>query len=182
MKYCGGCKAWKPATPAEFYRDSNSKDGLRSRCRDCALSYNQSLRERDQAQDLQMAWSRSRDIHIRSKCSQTGIPYDLDPDYINSIYPADNRCPIEGCELKPFGGRTDDSPSIDRIIPELGYVRGNVQILSYKANRAKNDSSPETQARHLYHSCVLAGKTAAAQLVKQAIALLSPTPAEPLPA
>ena len=35
------------------------------------------------------------------------------------------------------------SPSLDRIIPELGYVKGNVVIVSFKVNRVKNNSSLE---------------------------------------
>ncbi len=37
----------------------------------------------------------------------------------------------------------DDGPSIDRIDPKLGYVKGNVQVISYLANRMKNNASPE---------------------------------------
>lgn len=30
---------------------------------------------------------------------------------------------------------------MDRVIPELGYVKGNVEIISYRANRLKNDAT-----------------------------------------
>lgn len=30
-------------------------------------------------------------------------------------------------------------PSIDRIVPELGYVKGNVAVISMKANRLKSN-------------------------------------------
>ncbi len=35
--------------------------------------------------------------------------------------------------------RPDNAPSIDRIIPELGYVKGNVDVLSNRGNRLKNN-------------------------------------------
>jgi hypothetical protein len=36
------------------------------------------------------------------------------------------------------------SPSIDRMIPELGYVKGNIKSISYEANRIKkNDCTIE---------------------------------------
>jgi len=34
-----------------------------------------------------------------------------------------------------------DSPTLDRILPELGYVKGNVAFLSYRANRIKDNGT-----------------------------------------
>jgi hypothetical protein len=36
-----------------------------------------------------------------------------------------------------------NSPTIDRIDPRLGYVPGNVQVISSRANRIKNDATFE---------------------------------------
>jgi hypothetical protein len=36
---------------------------------------------------------------------------------------------------------TDNSPSLDKIIPSLGYVRGNVQVISQRANSIKRDAT-----------------------------------------
>lgn len=41
------------------------------------------------------------------------------------------------------GKRTDNSPSIDKIIPEKGYVCGNIVVVSWRANRIKNDAKIE---------------------------------------
>ena len=38
-----------------------------------------------------------------------------------------------------MGGCTDTRPELDRIIPEKGYVKGNVAWISGKANRIKSD-------------------------------------------
>ena len=35
----------------------------------------------------------------------------------------------------------DDSFTIDRIDSDMGYVDGNIWVISWKANRAKNDLS-----------------------------------------
>lgn len=53
-------------------------------------------------------------------------------------------CPILGLELNYFAeGVQEDSVSFDCLAPELGYVIGNVQIVSWRANRIKNDGTAE---------------------------------------
>jgi hypothetical protein len=53
-------------------------------------------------------------------------------------------CPMLGIELDYFAEtRQENSPSFDRINNSLGYVKGNVQIISLRANRIKSDASLE---------------------------------------
>jgi hypothetical protein len=52
------------------------------------------------------------------------------------------KCPILGIELDYFLERlAENSPSFDRIDPSRGYVAGNVRVVSWRANRIKNDGS-----------------------------------------
>lgn len=51
-------------------------------------------------------------------------------------------CPVLGISMQVNTGHCkENSYSLDRIIPELGYVKGNVAIISYKANTIKNNAS-----------------------------------------
>lgn len=53
-------------------------------------------------------------------------------------------CPILGIELDWFAdGRSENSPSFDRIDTTKGYVPGNVIICSWRANRIKNNGTAE---------------------------------------
>jgi hypothetical protein len=67
-----------------------------------------------------------------------GVPFNLRPSDI--VIP--HVCPLLGISIAPAAGNRrvlDTSPSVDRIRPELGYVHGNVWVISHRANRAKSD-------------------------------------------
>lgn len=54
-------------------------------------------------------------------------------------------CPVLGLELKISitGKLQNSSPSLDRIKPELGYVKGNIRVISWRANTLKNNATLE---------------------------------------
>lgn len=61
--------------------------------------------------------------------------------YLRSIEP--KKCPVFGKKLIAGHGQSHDwSPSVDKIIPSKGYVKGNIQVISYLANKMKQDASP----------------------------------------
>ena len=80
----------------------------------------------------------------KTRANKNNVPFDIDEDYIKKIWPKHNICPIFKIKLERSNLYTgDQSPSLDRIIPKLGYVKGNVQIMSHKANRIKNNATFE---------------------------------------
>ena len=56
-------------------------------------------------------------------------------------------CPVLGIAIFPKrGGKTGpgpNSPSLDRLDNTLGYIKGNVQVISYRANGLKSDATIE---------------------------------------
>lgn len=53
-------------------------------------------------------------------------------------------CPIFGLTLSASIGRfNENSPSLDRINNSKGYVKGNIIVISYRANQIKNDATPD---------------------------------------
>ena len=51
-------------------------------------------------------------------------------------------CPILKIPIQRGDNKVGpNSPSLDRIRPELGYVKGNIQVISYKANTMKSDAT-----------------------------------------
>ena len=83
---------------------------------------------------------------VRKRAKKNNIPFNLTEDYLKSIYPSDMICPVLGFEMSvgvDENGWTDTSPSLDRIIPEKGYVQGNVVVVSMRANSIKTNATPE---------------------------------------
>jgi hypothetical protein len=80
----------------------------------------------------------------RQRCKKSGVPCTITKEDI--VIP--EFCPIFGVRLE-FSDMTnrDNSPSLDRIIPELGYIPGNVAVISYRANRIKNEGSSDEHRR-----------------------------------
>lgn len=74
---------------------------------------------------LQMARARAKEI---------GVPFNLEIEDITIPY----ECPV--FEV-PFMFGTPFAASVDRIIPKLGYVKGNIQIISRKTNVMKQDAT-----------------------------------------
>ena len=101
--------------------------------------------DRDKRNERTAKWhrgnpKRSYVLAAKNRAKRQGVPFNLTEDDI--IFP--DFCPILGIPLKSTaGGRTPNTPSIDRIIPEKGYVKGNIEIISWRANRLKNDATLE---------------------------------------
>lgn len=103
--------------------------------------------DRDQRNKRTRDWHRNNPkrsymLAARKRARELGLPFDLEEDDI--IFP--KVCPVLDIPiiLKTENGprkRSDNTPSLDRILPELGYVKGNVKIISWRANRLKNDAS-----------------------------------------
>jgi len=80
----------------------------------------------------------------RNRAEKQGIPFEI--DITDVVIPT--HCPVLGIEISPVRGRMNPaSPSLDKIDPALGYVKGNVWVISWRANRMKSDASPEELRR-----------------------------------
>jgi len=81
----------------------------------------------------------------RRRARLKDIPFNLTLEYLRSI--ESDFCPIFHTQLE-WGrakmGRGKMKPNgaqLDRIIPELGYVIGNVAFISHRANRIKDNGT-----------------------------------------
>jgi len=75
---------------------------------------------------------------VSAKAKRSGLAFNLEASDIA----IPEFCPVFGIRLVPMGGkRTDATPSIDRVDNTKGYVKGNVWVISWRANRLKNDGT-----------------------------------------
>ncbi len=144
-KQCGACN--EILNIANFYKKGklsvHNIDGYDYECISCHKA-----KWHKQAADPEKRkrWLLER---IRSKCKKENIPFNLTIDDL--VIPT--HCPILGMPLQ-FGVKAVsdfrnkkkaavplDSPSVDRIVPELGYIKGNVVVVSYRANMIKTNAS-----------------------------------------
>ena len=105
-------------------------------CRLCNNAYMHAWHRRDPR--------RSMLINARSRAKLSGLPFNL--ELSDLVIP--DECPV--LHIKLISGlkkQADNSPSLDRIIPELGYVKKNFAIISLKANRIKNNATLEELER-----------------------------------
>lgn len=74
--------------------------------------------------------------NARARANSKGVPFSISPDDI--VIPA--TCPVLGIPMGWGFGR-ESIPTLDRIVPERGYVPGNIRVISCRANRLKSDAS-----------------------------------------
>lgn len=80
----------------------------------------------------------------KSRARRSGVAFDILPEDIT----IPTHCPVFGIPLTICDGRqTDGSPSLDRIRSTEGYVKNNIEVISWKANRLKGNATAEELRR-----------------------------------
>ena len=76
--------------------------------------------------------------HAKHRAIVKGLPFEITPEDIE----IPEICPVMGKSLGAVGSGAY-APSLDRIIPEKGYVKENIRVISLLANQMKWNASPE---------------------------------------
>lgn len=78
--------------------------------------------------------------HAKRRAREKGYLFDIE---ISDVIIPDV-CPVLGIPLMIGDGyQTHNSPTLDRICNDKGYVKGNVQVISWRANSLKRDANIE---------------------------------------
>jgi len=135
-KRCNICKQMRDASC--FPPAATTRDRLDIYCIPC----------KKRAQATRYAKNRRRAkscamLHRAKKCARLkGLDFLIT---LADIEPVPDACPVLGMVLNwdRAGLPAGDSPSLDRIDNGLGYVPGNVMVISNRANMIKCDATAE---------------------------------------
>ncbi len=132
MKQCTKCGELK--APTAFCKCKKHKDGLSYWCKRCQVVNRDRIRKNDVRSRLREG--------ARDRATANGLEFEVElEDIVVPLY-----CPILGVVLTLDSKATSTSPSLDRIDSSKGYVKGNVAVISKRANTIKNNG---TAAEHL---------------------------------
>lgn len=107
-----------------------TKNSTGSYCKACEVVYRKQLRQNNRdAAHLKK---------IKDRAKAKGIPFSLSADDL--VIP--EYCPVLGIKLER-GRNQDVWPSVDRIDPNGGYTPDNIVVVSFLANKIKNNATVE---------------------------------------
>lgn len=88
--------------------------------------------------DPKRAWAVFATGRSKERANLYGIDFDLTSEYVRSI--TTDECPVFKVKFQFIGNKkiTPNAASLDRLDPSKGYVKGNVVVISLKANMIKN--------------------------------------------
>jgi hypothetical protein len=92
-------------------------------------------------------WARRLWGKSKKRAKEDGIDFTVSPADI--VVP--DICPVMGCRLGFEKGISDHQPSLDRINNSLGYIPGNVRVISWRANYLKKNLTLEQMERMLQY-------------------------------
>ena len=123
-----GCDSFGPAV----HRSSSASKSRRQKslaAQEKDREYQAVYRRRNRARDLMR--------HARFRASKNGLAFDLDKHIPEMQQRIDaGTCEVTGLPFNLYGGRTWDSPSLDRIDCRKGYLYSNLRIVLYAVNSA----------------------------------------------
>ena len=175
-KYCGKCATYMPV--GAFHRNNSRKDGRCSWCKECSKHYSKQYRQTHREELVGKAaarWQKDREKNCRKarqrriedpafgmyhqakkRAKERNLAFEITIDDV--VVP--QRCPALGLELKAGKCHAcDSSPSLDEIVRGKGYVKGNIVVVSYKANTMKNNATIEELVRVAeFYKCLLQEK------------------------
>jgi len=137
--------SWSPERLAASYaREAarHRKPEVRAAINHYHAAYHKRRREKNLTYRIQIIRG-----FARRRAKQKGVPFDAEAvtDFLRGAFAAHAACPACGrpFNLKNHSPGAFDSPSLDRLRPERGYVEGNLALICWRCNMLKRDATLE---------------------------------------
>lgn len=143
---CSRCKLEK--SPEEFSKSSAKKNGRQAWCKLCLSEVRDLENDKYQANARKKraqprGYQKTALYNAAQRSRDTGIPFSLT---LKNLPELPENCPC--CNIRFIvRGPWRSTPSLDKILPENGYVPENVQWLCRHCNKLKSNASPEELMR-----------------------------------
>ena len=136
-KVCEECNQSLNLNKFSLIEKWNINSGTKDFCKKCSKTIQQTEKlNRDWKVDAAKLLYKN----IKSRCKRIGREFSIELDDI--IIP--KKCPVFGFDLKREDRETwMCAPSVDRIDSSKGYIKGNVTVVSRRANILKRDATVE---------------------------------------
>lgn len=155
-KICTICKTVKPID--YFTKDKNTIDGRKQRCKECInywhrkryakVGYSKYIiklkKLRAKKYPMKMRAKEIRGSIISRKKEGIHVDESITSSYVYELLIATPNCPCCGIVLDCnfyYNGRKNNIPSVDRFDSSKGYTKDNINIICWKCNHIKNDST-----------------------------------------
>jgi t-SNARE complex subunit (syntaxin) len=134
-KVCKECNQLLNLNKFSLIEKWNVNSGTRDVCKKCSIKIRQTEKlNRDWKVDAAKLLYKN----IKSRCKRIGREFSI--EFEDIIIP--EKCPVFGFELKREDKKTwMCAPSVDRIDSSKGYIKGNITVVSRRANILKRDAT-----------------------------------------
>ena len=134
-KVCKKCNQSLNLNKFSLIEKWNTNSGTKNTCKKCSIKIRQTEKLN---RDWKVDAARLLYKNIKSRCKRIQREFSIELEDI--IIP--EKCPVFGFELKREDKQTwMCAPSVDRIDSSKGYIKGNVTVVSRRANILKRDAT-----------------------------------------
>ncbi len=149
-KHCPSCSQ---ILPLGFFYRKNSKNEYDEEktyriCRSCSMEKakrNYRTHKSSNVENYKKNPVKKFFQNLKGRAKRENILFNLDMEDI--VIP--EFCPVLGIPIITFSN-SDNSPSVDKFNPKLGYVKDNIYVISKRANRIKCDANIEELEKVLF--------------------------------
>lgn len=156
LKRCPKCH--EPKELHEFWKASSTQDGLQHWCKVCMMEHQVIRYKKQMADEERMKhenpneWERIVALRLWRDARKRSNKLDKEFRIVPEDIKVSRVCPILGVPLfRTANTMSRNSPSLDRVDGSLGYIPGNIRVISWLVNNVKSNLTTDEVERLLLY-------------------------------